>query len=152
MRRSQTHSNDFLLSFISAAYYSSSNKLKAKMWHKALSYMLKRKLLRFDFEVSNVNSFFSSVIKDCFRSKDILIRCVDEQVRRCLSIIANFICDYEEQMLIIDVKSEQHCIICHVSSKDRENLINQWALRTHEFMQRQIQRQRIELIELRDEN
>ncbi len=84
--------------------------------------MLKRKRLKSAFEMLNVNVFFFSIIKDCVQKKNVVIRCANEQFRRCISLIANFVCDYEEQMLIIDVKSEQHCIICRVLSKARKNL------------------------------
>ncbi len=79
--------------------------------------MLKRKRLKFAFKMSNVNVFFFSIIKDYAQKKNIVINCANKRFRRCIFLIARFVCDYEEQMLIIDVKNEQHCIICRVSSK-----------------------------------
>jgi hypothetical protein len=125
--------------------------MKTQIWHENLSFMLKRKRLKSSFEVSNVNVFFFSVIKDCVQKKNVVIRCANERSRRCISLIANFVCDYEKQMLIIDVKNEQHCIICRVSSKARKNFEDRWSLRTHEFMQEQIRRQQLEELNSRDE-
>ncbi len=96
-------------------------------------------------------SFFFSIIKNCAQRKNVVIRCANERFRRCISLIANFVCDYEKQMLIIDVKNEQHCIICRVSSKAWKNLQDRWSLRTHEFMQEQIRRQQLEQLNSRNE-
>jgi predicted nucleic acid-binding Zn ribbon protein len=71
-----------------------------------------------------------------------LLQCANRKYRQCFSIIAGFICDYEEQVLITDIKSDQHCIICQVSLDQCENLKEKWSTRTHETTQRQIQRQR----------
>ncbi len=51
-----------------------------------------------------------------------LLQCANRKYRQCFSIIAGFICDYEEQVLITDIKSDQHCIICQVSLDQCENL------------------------------
>ncbi len=125
--------------------------MKTQIWHESLSFMLKRKRLKSAFKMSNVNVFFFSIIKDCVQRENVVIRCANERSRRCILLIASFVCDYEEQMLIIDVKNEQHCIICRVSSKARKNLEDDWSLRTHEFMQEQIRRQQIEKLNSRDE-
>jgi hypothetical protein len=55
-------------------------------------------------------------------------------------------------MLITDIKSEQHCSVCHVSSKERKNLKKKWSLRTHEFTQKQIQRQRLRVVNSKDDD
>ncbi len=104
------------------------------------------------FKESSVNFYFFSAIKDCVERNDVIVRCANERFRKCILLIANFVCYYKKQILIIDVKSEQHCIICRVSSKTRKNLENRWSLRIHEFMQRQIQRQRIENLDSRHED
>jgi hypothetical protein len=67
-------------------------------------------------------------------------------------IIAEFIWDYEKQVLIIDIKSEQQCAVCHVSSKKRKNLQDKWFLRTHESTKRQIQKKRITLVNQKDDD
>ncbi len=108
--------------------------------------------MNFAFKESNANFYFFSIIKNCVQRNDVVIRCANERFRRCISLIANFVCDYEKQILIIDVKSEQHCIICRVSSKTQKNLENRWSFRTHEFMQRQIQRQRVKDLDSRHED
>jgi hypothetical protein len=138
MKRNQLRSINFSLDFIFHAQYSDKNRMKTQIRHENLSFMLKRKWLKFVFEVLNVNVFFFLVIKDCVQKENVMIRCANKQFRRCIFLIANFVCDYEEQMLIIDVKNEQHCIICRVSSKARKNLEDRWLLNTYEFMQEQI--------------
>ncbi len=93
-------------------------------------------------------SWINSIVtlKNCVESNDMIVKCVDFQYRRCYFILIDFICDYEKQMIIIDVKSDQHCIICQVSSKKRKNLDDKWSFRTHETIQSQIRRQRFENI------
>jgi Plavaka transposase len=46
--------------------------------------------------------------------------------------------DYEEQVLITGVKSQQHCTICQVPPNRRENLLERHPLRTHESTKKQI--------------
>ena len=73
---------------------------------------------------------------------DVQMRCVDKIYRRCFSILATMMTDYEKQILITSIKMNQQCSICQVSLKERENLMKQWSLRTHEYTQEQIQRQK----------
>ena len=51
------------------------------------------------------------------------IYCVDNYIRRYHSIINEFMMNYKEQILIIDIKIHKHCNICKVSSNKRQNLI-----------------------------
>jgi hypothetical protein len=74
--------------------------------------------------------------------KKMLIRCVDARIRRCVSIIIDFICDYEKQILITNIQGEQQCLICQMSFDERENLKKKWSYRTHELNKRQIRHQR----------
>jgi hypothetical protein len=78
-----------------------------------------------------------SLAKDGF-----LVKCADGRQRRCHPIIAGFMADYEEQVLITGIKKAQHCSICTVPPHERENLMKQWDHRTHELTQHQISRQR----------
>ena len=87
------------------------------------------------FELKNIN--FMLIIKKWFLKK-ILMKYANEKTRKCFFIIINFICDYEKQMIIIDVKNNQHCIICRISFKKREIFTRQWSFRTHEWTQKQI--------------
>ncbi len=79
-------------------------------------------------------SWINSIItlKNCVESNDMIVKCADFQYRRCYFILIDFIYDYEKQMIITDVKNDQHCIICQVSSKERKNLDDKWSFRTHE--------------------
>jgi hypothetical protein len=69
------------------------------------------------------------------------LTCADGQDRDCFPIIAGFTVDYEEQTLITGVKSLQHCTICNVAPKKRENLEAEWQFRTHKSTRAQISRQ-----------
>jgi hypothetical protein len=150
-KRNQTRLNDFLLDFNFHAQYSDKNRMKTQIWHKNLSFMLKRKRLKSAFKMSNVNVFFFSIIKNCVQRKNIVIRCANKRFRRCIFWMTNFVCDYEKQMLIVDVKNEQHCIICRVSSKAWKNLEERWSLFRLKFMQEQIRRQQFEELNSRNE-
>ena len=70
------------------------------------------------------------------------MKCADGYYRQCYPIIAGFMTDYEEQVLITGIKKAQHCSVCTVPPHERENLIKQWDDRTHELTQQQIYRQR----------
>jgi hypothetical protein len=76
------------------------------------------------------------------RIENVIFRCANQKYRCCFSIITEFICDYEEQILITNIKNDQYCIICQISFDERENLKKKWSTRTHDFIQFQIQRQR----------
>jgi hypothetical protein len=85
-------------------------------------------------------------IQKCVKSNDFLMKCVDSQYRRCFSLLSKFVCDYEKQIIITNVKSEQHCIICRISSEERKNLESTWSRRTHESTRAQLRQQYIENI------
>lgn len=59
----------------------------------------------------------------------------------CHPVIAGFMIDYEEQVLITGIKSGNHCSICQVPPDQREDLSGRWEPRTHESTQSQICRQ-----------
>ena len=61
------------------------------------------------------------------------------------------IADYEEQVLITGVKSGRHCTICTVPPNSRENLTQQWPLRTHQDTQAQLIAQRDHSIDKTDD-
>jgi hypothetical protein len=82
-----------------------------------------------------VREALESLAKDSF-----LVRCADGHHRRCYPIIAGFMADYEEQVLIMGIKKAQHCSMCIVPLNERENLTKKWDDRTHEHTQQQIYR------------
>ena len=84
-----------------------------------------------------VQKALESLAKDGF-----LVKCADGHNRQCYPIIAGFMADYEEQVLITGIKKAQHCSICTVPPHERENLTKQWDDRTHELTQQQISYQR----------
>ena len=84
-----------------------------------------------------VRKALESLAKDGF-----LVNCADGHNRQCYPIIAGFMADYEEQVLITGIKKAQYCSICTVPPHERENLTEQWEDRTYEFTQQQISHQR----------
>ena len=86
--------------------------------------------------LTQVGKVFESLAKDSF-----VVRYTDGH--QCLYhlIIAGFMTDYEEQVLITGIKKAQHCNICTVPPYERENLTKRWDNRTHKLMQQQISRQ-----------
>ena len=71
-----------------------------------------------------------SLVKDSF-----LVKCIDGYNYQCYLIIAGFMADYEEQVLITGIKKAQHCSICTVPPHERENPTDQWDDWTHELTQ-----------------
>ena len=66
------------------------------------------------------------------------MECADGRIRQCYPVICGIMADYEEQVLITGVKSQQHCTICQVPPNRRENLLERHPLRTHESTKKQI--------------
>ena len=64
-----------------------------------------------------------------------LVTCADGYTRRCYPIIAGFMADYEEQVLITGIKKAQHYSICIVLPHEQENLTKRWDNHTHEHIQ-----------------
>jgi len=50
--------------------------------------------------------------------------------------------NYKKQVLITDIKMNQQCFICQVSSHERENLNKTWSIQTHVFTKNQQRQQR----------
>ncbi len=77
-----------------------------------------------------------TVIEAIIRN-DISILCADNKIKQCYSIIIKFMMNYEKQVLITDIKMNQQCSICQVSSHERENLDKTWSIQTHAFTRNQ---------------
>jgi hypothetical protein len=84
-----------------------------------------------------VHQALESLAKDGF-----WVKCADGHHHQCHPIIAGFMADYEEQVLIMGIKKAQHCSIYTIPPHERENLMKQWDDRTHELTQQQISYQR----------
>jgi len=67
------------------------------------------------------------------------------------SLIAGFMADYEEQVLITGIKKAQHCSICVIPPHEQENLTKRWDDRTHEHTQWQIDCQHLDGVERSNE-
>ncbi len=81
-----------------------------------------------------------------------LVTCADGHRHMCYPIIAGFMADYEEQVLITGIKKAQHCSICTVPPHERENLVKRWDDHTHEYTQWQIYHQRLHGVERSNDN
>ncbi len=73
---------------------------------------------------------------------DISVLCINNKIRQCYSIIIKFMMNYEKQVLITNIKMNQQCFICQVSSHERENLDKTWSIWTHAFTRNQQRQQR----------
>ena len=93
----------------------------------------------FKLVCTDINDF-SSALEDLTWA-GFYVFCADGFYRQCHPIIAGFMVNYEEQVLITGIKSNNHCSICQVPPDKRENLHEKWELRTHESTQSQILRQ-----------
>ena len=72
------------------------------------------------------------------------IVCADRLSCWCHSMIADFMIDYKKQILITDVKMNQHYIICQILSQKWEHLKRVWLFWTHQFIKNQISQQKDE--------
>ena len=77
-----------------------------------------------------VGKALESLAKDGF-----MVKCADGHQRLYYPIIARFMADYEEQVLITGIKKAQHCSVYTVPPHERENLMKRWDNRTHELTQ-----------------
>ena len=70
------------------------------------------------------------------------IWCANSFKRRCYPVLADLMVDYEEQVLITEVKANMQCSICHVPPKKRQRMTKKWEFQTHESTWKQIEHQR----------
>lgn len=87
-----------------------------------------------------INMTCSLVIKQ-LALKRIQIRCVDDNMCHCFFILSDMIVDYEKQILITKMKSDQHCIVYIVSSNQRENLLQRFNCRIYWYIKKLIAHQ-----------
>jgi hypothetical protein len=73
---------------------------------------------------------------------DISVLCMNNKIKQCYSIIIEFMMNYKKQVLITDVKMNQHCFIYQVSSHNRKNLDKTWLIWMHTFIKNQQKQQR----------
>lgn len=76
------------------------------------------------------------------QNEKIIIYCANIQYWQCFFIVTNFICDYEKQIVITNVKNNQHCSICQILSKKQKHLTRKQLTRIHKLIQKQIQRKK----------
>ncbi len=75
---------------------------------------------------------------ETYAIEGVSLLCADGFTRQCYSILGPIFADYEEQVLITEVKVNQHCTLCTVPSNRRQKLCKHWSKRTHEYTQRLI--------------
>ncbi|KAI9840208.1 MAG: hypothetical protein M1837_001836 [Sclerophora amabilis] len=119
-RRKQTRPGTVLLGFLPIVSEKEEG-LKSEVYHTAMGIILKP--------------------LERHAKEGIPLRCADGCVRQCYPIIAGFMTDYEEQVLITYIKSGRQCAICQVPPHERENLCGVWPPRTHESTRSQLVRQ-----------
>jgi hypothetical protein len=140
IRRSQTMPGMILLGElpiykeVKRAKDSSSDGVKAHLYHQAMAKIFDRKSISTVFQVDNELTMSQIAIKE-LSHKGFNVVCADGFVRKFYPIIAGMMVDYEEQALITGIKSGQHCSICKVPPNERETLTRQWDKRTHEDTQ-----------------
>ena len=62
--------------------------------------------------------------------------------QRCYLVLAGLMVDYEDRVLITEVKANMQCFICHVPPKERERVTKKWEFQTHKSTWEQIECQR----------
>ncbi len=78
------------------------------------------------------------------------IICADGLKCRCYLILAGVMVDYEEQVLIIGIKANVQCSICHVSPQEQKNLTKTWPLRIRKSIRSKFEQQNNDPIKQRD--
>lgn len=128
-RRSQIRSSFVFLKKISIIKIGKkhSNKIKWQIYHKTMNVIIKRKWLKFQanmYSLSNFNINFRNIILQRYYSNELNILCANEFIKKCYSIIIDFMTNYEEQVIITRINNEKHCSICQMFLNCRENLKN----------------------------
>lgn len=94
--------------------------LKAKIYHIALKTILQYTSPSFssiDFKKKDADD----VIALFKYTKDgIELVCTNDYKRRCYSVLAGLMVDYEEHVFIINIKTNMQCLIYYISSKKLE--------------------------------
>ena len=76
-----------------------------------------------------------------FEKLKLSIACANEWQRQCFLIIINFIKDYEKQIMMINVKNNQYCLIYTMFLKQKENLQKFHEIHTHKSTRKQFKNQ-----------
>jgi len=63
----------------------------------------------------SVHHYWQHVVIESAVKERLHIVCTDDYDWQCHSVIADFMMNYEKQMLIMNVKINQHCTICQMS-------------------------------------
>lgn len=136
------------------AVYLSVGNLPAHVRHsnKRPGYILLALLPTINPKIGSVD-FRAEILHECLRflfdpmnqktmAGGLEMPCSDGGTRRCFPILAAMTTDYEEQVKLTGVKSNQHCTLCQVPPKQRERLDLKFDWRTHEYTKDQMMSQR----------
>jgi len=104
-------------------------------YYKAIEEMLKCKCLIYNKYEPCLTSL---VALESLWYKGINMEYADGKIRQCYPVICRIMADYEEQVLITSVKSQQHCTICQVPPNRCKNLLKCYLFRTHKSIKKQI--------------
>jgi hypothetical protein len=85
--------------------------------------------------LSQFEHLLTSLVIKKFTLSEADLLCTDNYIQQCHSVIADFMIDYEKQIMIAEIKNNQQCSICRISSDKYENLADRsHSLQNHNFM------------------
>ena len=74
------------------------------------------------FHLSQFEHLLINLVIKKFTLSEVDLLCTNDYIQQCHSVIADFIIDYEKQIMIAEIKNDQQCSICRVSFNEHENL------------------------------
>lgn len=72
--------------------------------------------------------------------KRVELTCANDDVQTCNLVIAEFIANYEKQVVIISIKTRIQYHKCKILSGKRENLCKKWPLQMYKKLKAYVQR------------
>ena len=92
--------------------------------------------------LSQFEHLLTSLVIKKFTLSEADLLCTDDYIWWCHSVIADFMIDYEKQIMIAEIKNDQQCSICRIWSGKHKNLADRsHFFQNHNFMQEQIHKQ-----------
>ncbi len=74
------------------------------------------------FHLSQFEHLLTSLVIKKFTLSEADLLCADDYIQQCHSMIADFMINYEKQIMIIEIKNDQQCLIYRISSDKHKNL------------------------------
>ena len=66
------------------------------------------------FHLSQFEHLLISLVIKKFTLSEVDLLCTNDYIQQCHSVIADFIIDYEKQIMIAEIKNDQQCSICRI--------------------------------------